>query len=107
MTAGYLPLVANVRRVDDHARIIRKRDGDGGRLLGGILGDEGEKPEVEVPEALAGANAFAAAVAARLSAHDSEVARKAADFLIDQSHLLKIQSEYLGDEYWRWTAVYL
>jgi hypothetical protein len=56
---------------------------------------------------LAGADAFAAAVAARLSAHDSEVARKTADFLIDQSHLLKIQSEHLGDEYWRWTAVYL
>jgi hypothetical protein len=29
-------------------------------------GDEGEKPEVKVPEALAGADAFAAAVAARL-----------------------------------------
>jgi hypothetical protein len=33
-------------------------------LVGGILGEEDEKPEVEAPEALAGAEAFAAAVAA-------------------------------------------
>ena len=33
-------------------------------MLGGILGHEDEKPEVEGPEALAGAEAFAAAVAA-------------------------------------------
>jgi hypothetical protein len=31
-------------------------------MLGGILGEEAEKPEVEAPEALAGAEAFAAAV---------------------------------------------
>jgi hypothetical protein len=36
-------------------------------LLGGILGDEEAKPEVEAPEALAGAEAFASAVAARLA----------------------------------------
>ena len=40
MTASYLPLVANAKPVDDHARIIRKRDGDGGRLRGGILSCE-------------------------------------------------------------------
>jgi hypothetical protein len=31
-------------------------------LLGGVLGGEEEKPEVQAPEALAGAEAFAAAV---------------------------------------------
>jgi hypothetical protein len=35
-------------------------------LLGGILGDDKEKPEVEATEALASAEAFAASVAARL-----------------------------------------
>jgi hypothetical protein len=39
-------------------------------LLGGILGDEEEKPEVEAPEALASATAFAAAVAAIASRQD-------------------------------------
>jgi len=33
-------------------------------MLGGVLGDEGDKPEVETPDALAGAEAFASAVAA-------------------------------------------
>jgi predicted negative regulator of RcsB-dependent stress response len=41
-------------------------------LLGGILGEEDEKPKVEAPEALASADAFAAAVAARLCASDPE-----------------------------------
>ena len=36
-------------------------------MPGGILGGEDEKPEVEVPEALAGVEAFAAAVAAKLA----------------------------------------
>jgi tetratricopeptide (TPR) repeat protein len=68
-------------------------------LLGGILGGEEEKPEVETPEALAGAEAFAAAVAARLSASDPEVARDTSAFLRDQSHLLKIQAKHLEDEH--------
>jgi hypothetical protein len=34
------------------------------RMLGGVLGDEDEKPETEAPGALAGAEASAAAVAA-------------------------------------------
>ena len=33
-------------------------------IIGGILGEEDEKPESEAPEALAAAEAFAAAVAA-------------------------------------------
>jgi tetratricopeptide (TPR) repeat protein len=68
-------------------------------LLGGILGEEDEKPEVEATEALAGANAFAAAVAARLAGNDPGVARKTEEFLSDQSHLLKIQAEHLKDEH--------
>jgi tetratricopeptide (TPR) repeat protein len=68
-------------------------------LLGGILGGEEEKPEVETPEALAGAEAFAAAVAARFSASDPEVARDTSAFLRDQSHLLKIQAKHLEDEH--------
>ena len=39
-------------------------------LLGGILGEGDDKPEVEATEPLAGTDAFAAAVAARLSASD-------------------------------------
>jgi len=68
-------------------------------LLGTILGEEDEKPEVEAPEALAGAEAFASAVAARLSASDPEVARKTATFLEDQSRLLQTQNKHLEDEH--------
>ena len=68
-------------------------------LLRGILGDDDEKPEVEAPEALAGAEAFASAVAARLSASDPEVARKTATFLEDQSRLLQTQNKHLEDEH--------
>jgi tetratricopeptide (TPR) repeat protein len=68
-------------------------------MLGGILGGEGEKPEVEAPEALAGAEAFAAAVAAIASRQDPGVARKTEEFLSDQSHLLKIQAKHLEDEH--------
>ena len=68
-------------------------------LLGGILGEEGEKPEVEAPDALAGAEAFASAVAARLSGNDPGVARKTEEFLSDQSHLLRIQAKHLEDEH--------
>jgi tetratricopeptide (TPR) repeat protein len=68
-------------------------------LLGGILGDEKEEPDVEAPEALASAEAFAASVAARLSASDPEVARETSSFLRDQSHLLQIQAKHLEDEH--------
>jgi tetratricopeptide (TPR) repeat protein len=68
-------------------------------LLGGILGDEDDKPEVEAPEALAGADAFAAAIAAIASRQDPGVARKTEEFLSDQSHLLKIQADHLKDEH--------
>jgi hypothetical protein len=68
-------------------------------LLGGALGDEKHKPEVEAPEALASAEAFAAAVAARLSGNDPGVARKTEEFLSEQTRLLKVQREHLKDEH--------
>jgi tetratricopeptide (TPR) repeat protein len=68
-------------------------------MLGGILGDEDEKPDVEATEALAGADAFAAAIAARLSSSDPEVARKTAVFLDEQAHLVKVQARHLEDEH--------
>jgi hypothetical protein len=74
------------------------------RVLGGILGHEEEKPEVEAAETLAGAEAFAAAVAAIASRQDPGVARKTEEFLSDQSHLLKIQAKHLEDEHASTTA---
>jgi tetratricopeptide (TPR) repeat protein len=68
-------------------------------LAGGILGEGEDKPEVGAPEPLPGADAFAAAVAARLSANDPGVARKTEEFLSDQSHLLKIQAKHLEEEH--------
>ena len=53
-------------------------------LIGGILGDD-EKREVEAPEALPSAEAFACAVAAKLAGSDAEVAKKTTEFLGDQS----------------------
>jgi hypothetical protein len=68
-------------------------------LVGGILGGEEEKPEVEAPEALASAEAFAAAVAAIASRQDPQVARDTSTFLSKQAHLLDIQATHLQDEH--------
>jgi tetratricopeptide (TPR) repeat protein len=68
-------------------------------LLGGLLGGEGEKPEVEAPDALAGADGFAAAVASRLSAIDPQVARDTSAFLKKQAQLLDTQRRHLEDEH--------
>lgn len=68
-------------------------------LLGGILGGEDENSEVEATETLASADAFAAAVVARLSASDPEVARDTAAFLQEQTQLLKVQKDHLKDEH--------
>ncbi len=74
-------------------------------LLGGVLGTEDEKREGEAPEAragveaTAGAEAFAAAVAAIASRQDPEVARRTAEFLSDQSRLLRTQVQHLEDEH--------
>ena len=68
-------------------------------LLGGILGEEDEKPDVEASDPLAGAEAFASAVAAKLAGTDPEVARKTVEFLGKQSQLLETQNEHLKEEH--------
>jgi tetratricopeptide (TPR) repeat protein len=68
-------------------------------MLGGILGNEDEKREVEAPDALAGAEAFASAVAAKLAGNDPEVARKTVEFLGKQSQLLETQNKHLEDDH--------
>jgi tetratricopeptide (TPR) repeat protein len=68
-------------------------------LLGGVLGEEEEKPEVEALEALASAEAFAAAVAARLSGNDPEVARDTSAFLKKQAQLLETQNKHLEEQH--------
>jgi tetratricopeptide (TPR) repeat protein len=68
-------------------------------LLGGVLGDEEEKHELEAPEALASAEAFAAAVAAIASRQDPQVARDTSAFLRDQSELLRVQRRHLEEEH--------
>src|ERR1700686_152640 len=78
-----------------HPRISPKRRRGAGMaegMFGGILGDEDEKPEVEAPEPLASAEAFAAAVAAKLAGNDPEVARDTSLFLKKQAQLLEIQA---------------
>src|SRR5450755_789826 len=68
-------------------------------MFGGMLGGEDEKPDAEAPEALAGAEAFAAAVAAIASRQDPQVARDTSAFLRDQSELLKLQKQHLEEEH--------
>ncbi len=68
-------------------------------LLGGVLGSEIEQPETEAPQALAGAEAFAAAVAAIASRQDPGVARKTEAFLDEQTRLLETQRRHLEDEH--------
>src|ERR1700722_17829690 len=68
-------------------------------MLGGMLGGEEEKPEVEAAEPLAGAEAFAAAVAAKLAGGDPEVARDTSAFLKKQAQLLETQNKHLEEEH--------
>ena len=68
-------------------------------LLSGILREGDEKAEVETPDAMAGAESFASAVAAKLAGNDPEVARRTSDFLIDQSQLLRVQKKHLEEEH--------
>jgi hypothetical protein len=68
-------------------------------LLGGILEEENDKPELEPSVAPAAADAFAAALAAIASHQDPGVARKTEEFLTDQSVLLKIQAQHLKEEH--------
>src|SRR5271156_4674329 len=68
-------------------------------LLGGILGREDDKSDATASPTPAAAEAFAAAVAAKISGNDPEVARKTVDFLSEQTQLLKAQKECLKDEH--------
>ncbi len=68
-------------------------------LLGGVLGGGDEQPETEAPQALAGAEAFAAAVAAIASRQDPGVARQTEAFLTEQTRLLETQRHHLEDEH--------
>ena len=68
-------------------------------LLGGLLGGERERPEAEPAETLAGAEAFASAVAAKLAGNDPAVARKTEEFLSEQAQLLRVQKKYLEAEH--------
>jgi hypothetical protein len=68
-------------------------------VLSGIVGEEDEKSDVEGSNALAAAEAFASAVAAKLAGNDPGVARKTEAFLDDQSQLLKTQNQHLKAEH--------
>jgi tetratricopeptide (TPR) repeat protein len=68
-------------------------------LLGTIVGDEDEKPEVETVGTLPSADAFAAAVAAKLAGNDTEVARDTSAFLKKHADVLQIQAEHLKAEH--------
>jgi tetratricopeptide (TPR) repeat protein len=67
-------------------------------LLGGLLGGEEEAAEAEAGEGRVSAEAFAAALAEEQAKHDPEVARAAAEFLRDQSTLLKAQTAELEEQ---------
>jgi tetratricopeptide (TPR) repeat protein len=68
-------------------------------MLGGILGEEAEQSELEAPEALAGSEAFAAAMAANLAGSHEGVARKTEIYLEKQAQLLETQNQHLKDEH--------
>jgi hypothetical protein len=65
----------------------------------GFLAVKEDKPEVERPDSLSGAEAFASAVAAKLAGNDPGVARKTEEFLSDQSQLLRVQKKHAEDEH--------
>ena len=64
-------------------------------LLGEILRDDEEAAAVKAPEALAGPEAFAAAIADHASSQNPEVARQLAALLGKQTQLLEIHAEHL------------
>ncbi len=68
-------------------------------LFEGVLGGDEDRSESAVPEAAAGAEAFAAAIAAIASRQDPGVARKTEAFLDKQAHLLDLQAQHLKDEH--------
>jgi hypothetical protein len=68
-------------------------------LLGGILGDEEERPEAEAAPTTPTTDAFAAAVAAKLANGDPQVARDTSAFLQKQALLVETQRQHLLDEH--------
>jgi tetratricopeptide (TPR) repeat protein len=68
-------------------------------LLGRVFGGEREKTEQEATEALARADGFASAVAAKLAGNDPGVARRTEEFLNDQSQLLRVQKKLIEEEH--------
>jgi tetratricopeptide (TPR) repeat protein len=67
-------------------------------ILGEVFEEEDDKSEGEKPEGVS-ANAFAIAVAARLSSSDPEVARETSTFLRHQSKLLEMQTKHLEGQH--------
>ena len=64
-------------------------------LLGGLLRDDEETLAVKAAEALAGPEAFAAAIAGHASSQNPEVARQLAALLGKQAQLLETHAEHL------------
>ena len=67
--------------------------------LGGALEGEDDKPGAESREAVAGTDAFTAAMAAKLAGSDPEVARDTSALLRKQAQLLETQNRHLADEH--------
>ncbi len=70
-----------------------------GGLADGVLGGEETSSGAEAQKAAVSAEAFATAVAALASRQDPEVARKTAEFLTEQSTLLKVQTRHATAEH--------
>ena len=68
-------------------------------LLGGVLDDDHRELDPESAESLARAEAFAAAIAAKLAGSDPELARDTSAFLKEQSHLLQVQAHQLNEDH--------
>jgi hypothetical protein len=68
-------------------------------LLGEGLREEDEKSERAASEPQAGAEAFAAAIAAIAARQDPRVARDTSTFLNDQAALLKVHKKHLEEEH--------
>src|ERR1700744_202381 len=67
-------------------------------ILGGAFEEEDDRAENEKPEGVS-ADAFAIAVAARLSGSDPEVASETSTFLRHQSKLLEMQTKHLEGQH--------
>jgi hypothetical protein len=67
-------------------------------ILDGIAGDEEQIEDAEA-ESPSSTDAFAAAIAARLSANDPGVSRKTEEFLSEQTRLVAVQRHILEDEH--------